>query len=232
MSQARIVLDPGHGGYDPGAVAFGLEEKKLNLKLALKAAEQLSDQEVLLNRDRDLFVSLSDRVAISKRVNADLFVSLHVNAGGGRGFESFIYSGLPQGSAVEKIQENLHLEIMTTLEPWQIRDRGHKQAAFYVLKYNSAPAVLIESLFIDNEREALLWQSDKFVEALAKGVSEGIRQTLKLPPGKQAPGEAAPKGSLYTVQVGAFAYPENARQRLAEAKAAGFKDAFIYYKER
>ncbi len=235
MSKPVIVLDPGHGGYDPGAVAFGLEEKTLNLNLALEVAARLEGIKVLLTRDRDVFVTLADRVALSRRAGPELFLSLHANAGGGRGFESFIASGLPGGHRAVEKQSKIHGRIMTALKPWTIIDRGRKRAAFYVLRHNPFPAVLIESLFIDNEREAGLWRDSRFVSALAGGVVRGIYEALGLSPASDKireldPGSSGP-GTLYTVQVGAFAYLENARQRLAEAREAGFKDAYIYHKQ-
>ena len=121
-----------------------------------------------------------------------------------------------------------------------------KKAAFYVLRYNPRPAVLIESLFVDNAREAGLWREPPFVDALAGGVARGVQAALGMPPdgaatggGKDsgpestvpASGSIAPGTTLYTVQVGAFAYLENARQRLTEAQQAGFSDAYIYQKQ-
>ncbi len=232
MSKPVVVLDPGHGGYDPGAVAFGLQEKELNLKLALETAKRLSGVKVLLTRDRDVFVSLANRVAFSSRAGADLFLSLHANAGGGRGFESFVCSNLNAGHAAVKKQESIHKEVMAALSPWNIIDRGMKRAAFYVLRNNPRPAVLIESLFIDNEREAGIWREPGFPATLAKGVVKGVYRALGLPaesePVEEEPAEVR---TLYTVQVGAFAYITNARRRLEEAKRAGFADAFIYRKE-
>ena len=233
-----VLLDPGHGGYDPGAVANGLKEKDLNLQLALKVAEKLSCMKVLLTRERDSFVSLAERVNISRRSGADLFLSLHANAGGGQGFESFIYSGLGNMDPVVKMQKALHGQIMEALRGWNIVDRGMKRAVFYVLKHNPRPAVLIESLFLDNEAEANLWREPFFIEALAEGVAGGVRKALGLSggdsddeqPALRPPVGLKPERSLYTVQVGAFAYIENARQRLSEAQEAGFKDAFIYQK--
>ncbi|MDW7730125.1 MAG: N-acetylmuramoyl-L-alanine amidase [Bacillota bacterium] len=260
MNKPVVLLDPGHGGYDPGAAYNGLKEKDLNLMLALKVAERLDGVKVLLTRERDSYVSLSDRVALSRRAEPDLFLSLHANAGGGRGFESFIYRGLGAMDPAVKMQEALHKRIMDALGRWQIVDRGRKTAAFYVLKYNSCPAVLIESLFLDNVREAGIWREPVFADTLAGGVVKGIEAALgvdgdgdgagdgkvntptpTLPsqggvsssggnvagPPTEAP---AARQRLYTVQVGAFAYLENARQRLAEAQAAGFNDAYIYQK--
>ncbi len=265
MEKPIVLLDPGHGGYDPGASYSGLKEKDLNLVLALKVAERLEGVKTLLTRERDTYVSLSDRVALSKRAEPDLFISLHANAGGGRGFESFIYSGLGASDPAVKMQQAVHSEIMQALGRWDIVDRGLKRAAFYVLKYNPRPAILIESLFLDSAREAGIWREPVFADLLADGVAKGIRAALTvvgksstptptLPPqgslgvaspaGEEytmaAPGFAGgglsgrPDGApqvLYTVQVGAFAYVENARQRLAEAQQAGFNDAYIYQKQ-
>ena len=236
MTKPVVILDPGHGGYDPGAVAHGLKEKDLNLHLALKTAERLEGIKVLLTRERDIYVSLADRVALSRRAEPALFLSLHANAGGGRGFESFISSGLGSKDPVVTMQKTLHSEIIDTLNRWEIVDRGLKKAAFYVLRHNPHPAVLIESLFIDNPIEAAIWREPPFVEALATAVAAGIRSALNLPPADSYPAAGPPPAkpaasSLYTVQVGAFAYIENARQRLFEAQQAGFSDAYIYQKQ-
>lgn len=241
MGKPFVVIDPGHGGYDPGAVGFGLKEKDLNLKLALKVAERLNGVRVLLTRERDVFVSLANRVAICRRAEPELFLSLHVNAGGGRGFESFSCSSKGADSPAVVMQAAVHNRIMEAIRGFNLVDRGMKRASFYVLRHNPYPAVLIESLFIDNEREAELWRSDVFVESLAGGVAGGVLAALNLPESdSKAPGddnsfegEQSPSHgkNLYTVQVGAFKYLENARFRLQEARAAGFDDAYIYEKQ-
>ncbi len=244
MSKPVVVLDPGHGGYDPGAVGYGLKEKDLNLELALMVAERLRGVRVLMTRENDIFVSLANRVAFSRRAEPELFLSLHANAGGGRGFESFICSSKGASAAAATIQAAVHGRIMAALGDYKVVDRGMKRAAFYVLRHNPHPAVLIESLFIDNEREAELWRDRGFVETLAGGAASGVLAALKLPggdfkgPGGPGEPEARPttpspveKSRLYTVQVGAFKYLDNARYRLAEAQAAGFDDAYIYEKQ-
>jgi N-acetylmuramoyl-L-alanine amidase len=79
----KIVIDPGHGGKDPGAMAFGMKEKDIVLRLAKKLAPLLSRElgcEVILTRDSDTYISLEERTAIANTENADLFVSLHINA--------------------------------------------------------------------------------------------------------------------------------------------------------
>lgn len=256
-----VVLDPGHGGRDPGAVANGLREKDLNLMLAHKVAGRLEGVKVLLTRESDIYVSLKDRVTLSNRAEADLFVSLHANAGGGHGFESFIYQGLGNGDPAVRFQDIIHRSVIRILSRWEIRDRGMKDAAFYVLRYNRVPAVLLESLFIDNKREADLWREPPFVEALAGSIAGGIYESLDVRRGRGAKDEESvpdknreelpdnndnkdatgnPETSepeekednvLYTVQVGAFACRENALRCRDTARGAGFSDAFIYAKK-
>lgn len=249
MSKPLVVLDPGHGGRQPGAVANGLQEKELNLQLAIKVAERLKGVKAVLTRDEDLHVTLSRRVEIAGETGADLFVSLHANAGGGHGFESFVYRGVDEDCPALQKQEVVHNQIMKTISRYDIRDRGKKKANFYVLRNNPAPAVLVESLFIDHEEEAELWKDEEFVESLSRGVAAGIEKALieedgansqgADSPGKEEKEEKEKKKEtgiktgkvLYCVQVGAFAVRDNARSRLKEARNAGFSDAFIYEKK-
>ncbi len=93
----RVVIDPGHGGKDPGAISpSGLQEKEVTLRVAKQLAEELRAKlgcEVILTRDRDVFVSLEERIAIANRREADLFISLHVNSAPNRaakGLETYI----------------------------------------------------------------------------------------------------------------------------------------------
>jgi N-acetylmuramoyl-L-alanine amidase len=79
----RIVIDPGHGGKDPGAVGFGLKEKDIVLNVAKKIKKTLEEKngyEVFLTRDNDVSLSLEERTAIANTKEADLFLSIHVNA--------------------------------------------------------------------------------------------------------------------------------------------------------
>ncbi|MGW8194408.1 MAG: N-acetylmuramoyl-L-alanine amidase [Desulforhopalus sp.] len=79
----KIIIDPGHGGKDPGAMAFGMKEKDIVLHIAKKLAPVLQKElhcEVLLTRTDDSFIPLEERTAIANTQNGDLFVSLHINA--------------------------------------------------------------------------------------------------------------------------------------------------------
>ena len=83
LGVGKIVIDPGHGGKDPGAIAFGLKEKDIVLKMGRRLAEHLRNNlhtEVIMTRDSDIFLPLEERTAIANTNDADLFISLHINA--------------------------------------------------------------------------------------------------------------------------------------------------------
>ena len=95
LGVGRIVIDPGHGGKDPGALAFGLKEKDIVLKVAKNLAHHLKkdmNADVILTRDSDTFLPLEERTAIANTNDADLFISLHINAHPSpevKGFETY-----------------------------------------------------------------------------------------------------------------------------------------------
>src|SRR5690625_6628775 len=86
-----VVIDPGHGGHDPGAVANGLREKDLTLDISKRTKRYLERNykgvKVYLTRTNDKYLTLAQRANYANRKNADLFVSMHINAGGGRSEE-------------------------------------------------------------------------------------------------------------------------------------------------
>jgi len=96
----KIFLDPGHGGNDTGAVGNGLREKDITLSIALEISRILQNEyegvSVQLSRTKDETVSLAERTRRANSWGADLYVSIHVNAGGGTGFEDYIYHGLSE----------------------------------------------------------------------------------------------------------------------------------------
>jgi N-acetylmuramoyl-L-alanine amidase len=93
----RVVIDPGHGGHDPGAIGYkGLKEKDVVLDIALrvkKILEKAGGYEVFLTRDKDVYLTLEERTVIANKKNADLFVSIHANANrrkAARGIETYL----------------------------------------------------------------------------------------------------------------------------------------------
>lgn len=145
-----IVIDPGHGGKDPGATGGNLLEKDICLDIARKLRLELQpyDVDIRLTRDRDLFVALNTRADFANSLRADYFLSLHNNAGGGTGFESFI-SSTPSAAAIQA-QETIHSMLAAFFGKHGFIDRGKKRANFAVLRRTQMPAILLENLFIDH----------------------------------------------------------------------------------
>jgi len=107
LSVSRIVIDPGHGGQDPGARASGTSEAEISLDIALRLErlfQQVPNAEVLLTRRRDVFVPLEERTAIANRAGADLFLSIHVNGSRNRqagGVETYFLNFATNQDAAE-----------------------------------------------------------------------------------------------------------------------------------
>ena len=113
----KVFIDPGHGGVDPGAVANGLQEKEITLQLAKEIQKILLNEyeniAIKMSRTTDQTVSLNSRTALANHWNADIFLSIHINAGKGTGFESYIYSNV--GKMTKKYQDIIHNTIIKSL---------------------------------------------------------------------------------------------------------------------
>lgn len=178
----KIYLDPGHGGSDSGAAANGLLEKNLTLDIALRTRTLLQGSwnvSVRMSRTTDIFRSLSYRTNDANSWGASIFVSIHINAGGGTGFESFIYPGA--GSRTQTLQDRVHdsvLENMRAISP--VTNRGQKSANFHVLRESAMSAVLTENLFIDTVADANLLKNADFRQRVARGHARGIARFFGL----------------------------------------------------
>lgn len=178
----KILLDPGHGGRDPGAVYQGLKEKDLTLAIAMKLKRLLEKDfqnlQVKLTREKDETLSLLERTKLANRWHADLLVSIHINAGKGKGFESFIYHGqYPHKTNTMRLRNMIHTSIIDTTG---FRDRGKKEANFHILRESSMAAILTENGFIDHEQDARLLSQDTFLDRIARGHVEGLAKALDL----------------------------------------------------
>jgi N-acetylmuramoyl-L-alanine amidase len=219
----KIVLDAGHGGHDPGAVANGLKEKDLTLTIVKHIGRLLGEYEgaeVFYTRTDDRYLSLEERAAIANKLKADLLISVHINAGGGTGFESFIYNG-GVSQATIAYQNVIHQEIMKAIG--NVKDRGKKRANYAVLRLTNMPAILTENLFIDNANDAAKLKSEQFLLQIAHGHAQGIVKAFGLKKkAKQQPKEKASDKKLYRVQVGAFSDRKNAERLAEELKKKGY----------
>ncbi|MGE6525977.1 MULTISPECIES: N-acetylmuramoyl-L-alanine amidase [Bacillus] len=178
----KIMLDPGHGGHDPGAVANNLKEKDLVLKIAKKTKailEKVYGATVKLTRSTDVYIDLSQRARLANNWGADYFASIHINAGGGTGFETFRFDKLSAASSTGKQQKIVHDSIYKKIKE-KAGDRGTKSKNLAVLRETKMPAILTENLFIDREKDAALLKQESFLDALAAGHADGIASAVGL----------------------------------------------------
>ena len=177
----KVMLDPGHGGKDPGTVNLDLQEKNIVLKISLYAEEYLLNNyevDVRMTRKDDMFLSLNERTVLANNFDADFFVSIHVNSHpNGTGFESFIYPNTPVETL--EFQRSLHSEIQSFYDSYGLRDRGLKSEDFYVLRYTRMSAVLTENLFI--QKDAKYLKDDSFLKKVGESHAKGIIRALGLP---------------------------------------------------
>ncbi|MDI3548307.1 MAG: N-acetylmuramoyl-L-alanine amidase [Halanaerobiales bacterium] len=175
-----IVIDPGHGGFDPGAVGpSGLYEKDVNLDIALRVDDllQRAGYNVLLTRDDDRFISLKERVTRANEAEARLFVSIHINASSeaySEGTETFL---APEKAANSTLLATLLQEEL--VKSLKRVDRGVKKENLYVIKYTTMPAALVEVAFISNPHEETLLRNDLFKDKVAGAIVRGITRYLE-----------------------------------------------------
>jgi len=197
-----IILDPGHGGSDPGAVGNGLKEKDLNLAISLATRDELKNYNctVKMVRTKDVYVSLSARAAMGK--GADLFVSQHNNAftSNARGFETFCHSGtlLPPTLGYRNV---IHDTISPYLKGLGVPDRGKKRYNHYITREPACPTVLVEYLFVTNATDAVLLKKSAVLKELGRLTAVGIVKALGLKK-KPAPGPKPPKLPAITRAIG------------------------------
>lgn len=220
----KVKVDGGHGGHDTGAIGNGLYEKTITLALARRVADILDDEydgvQASLTRSNDTFLSLSKRADLANDDGADFFLSIHINAGGGTGYEDFVYDGQKNGSPTDKSREKIHEAVVPVLKKYGIKNRGKKFANFAVLRKTKMQAVLVETLFIDDKDDAKLLKKASFLEDMAQAYAKGVAEVVGAK--RKAKPKPKPSGKLHRVQVGAFGSLKNAEALQAKLKAAGY----------
>jgi len=219
---STIIIDPGHGGKDPGAVGYrGTLEKDVALDVAKRLEKKISRNmsvKTVLTRDEDIFLKLDERKQIANDNNGSLFISIHANAAQDRrasGFETFLIGPNKNEAAVRvATRENAVLELegfsgkkltnedliqatiaqsafaskseqFAALVQEEIgkrvtsRNRGVKQAGFYVLWGASMPNVLVELGFISNLSEEKKLRSSQYRETLATAIFRAVEKYEK-----------------------------------------------------
>ncbi|MFT7826720.1 N-acetylmuramoyl-L-alanine amidase, partial [Priestia megaterium] len=168
-----IVVDAGHGGYDPGTSGKSSIEKNLALTTAKLVASRLANSgaNVFMTRSNDTFISLSGRVDVSEAKHADAFISIHYNAStssSANGIASFYYSESKDKELAKYIQES-----MAENAP-SMKDMGVRFGDYYVTRENNQRAVLLELGFLSNAHDEQIVSSNAYQQQISTGIYQGI----------------------------------------------------------
>jgi N-acetylmuramoyl-L-alanine amidase len=181
-SKVLVMIDPGHGGRDSGAIGLGgLQEIEVILPIAKRVASILESKGIAtkLTRDSDYFVGLDERVSLSNRYDATIFVSIHANSIDGRpdvnGLETYYY-----GSEGGKLADVVHRNVINTVtaKGFYLGDRNTRSARFLVLRKSRVPAILVETGYLTNEAEVARLRRDDYRAVQAEGIAKGIIEYL------------------------------------------------------
>lgn len=184
-----IVIDPGHGGSDPGTSGSlngkVYEEKDINLAVSHKVADILRNNgyNVQMTREGDTYPTLEERSALANSINAALFVSIHSNSytqSSANGTEVY-YSEQNNGGAYGITSEQVANYVLNSfLSQAQMRNRGVKSANHVVTRTSNMPAILVELGFLTNESDMAKLADENFQNAVAQGIADGIMQSVNL----------------------------------------------------
>ncbi len=181
IEECTIVIDAGHGGTEKGAIGcLGDEEKNINLKIALELQQYLKQlgANVILTRECDGNMTLDDRIALAKNNDADIFISIHLNATGdmdvnirkNRGTSVYYYND--NSSKLAEILEK------TITKSAGTRKDGVMQKGFAVLRPSCYTGVLVEAAYMTNPMDSVLYRSEDFAFNVATGIADGILEFL------------------------------------------------------
>lgn len=172
-----IAIDPGHGGFDPGAIGIYNEKEKiytLDISLRLKRELEKRGARVVIARTNDKNPSLGTRTRMANRHKADAFLSIHINSfvkSYARGTETYYYK-----QSDKPLSREIQKALVGTLK---LKDNGIKRSSMYVLKHSTMPAALIEPCFITNPTENYLIKQASFRQNIANGIVIGLEQYFK-----------------------------------------------------
>ncbi|WP_392486736.1 N-acetylmuramoyl-L-alanine amidase [Haloimpatiens sp. FM7315] len=185
-SETVVCIDPGHGGYDPGAIGpSGVREKDITLKVALKVGQKLADKGVKVVYTRtsdtvswpsDVSQDLRKRVDIASNAGSDYYISIHCNSAtaAAYGIETYYCNINNSGGKSALLAKNVQDELKKIAN----YNRGVKTANWYVNKYAKCPSILTEIGFISNAKEEKFLQSSDGQEKIAELIANGILKTM------------------------------------------------------
>ena len=174
----KVFIDPGHGGYDNGAVQNGVLEDEINLQISQKIEAKLKAKgvQVKMSRYDDTYLSLTDRTRMSNNWGSDIFVSIHQNSAtssSANGIETYYYPTRQDSKELaSEIQEDL-------VQSTNAVNRGVKTANYSVIRTSSMSSSLVECGFISNPTEAKNLSSSSYQDKVAEGIVNGIMEYLE-----------------------------------------------------
>ena len=173
----KVFIDPGHGGYDNGAVKNGVYEDEINLQISKKIEAKLKARgvQVKMSRYNDTYLSLTERTRMANNEGSDVFVSIHQNSAespSANGIETFYYS--PRTDSKE-LANDIQNDIINATDAY---NRGIKTANFAVIKTAQMSSSLVECGFISNPTEAQNLSSSSYQDKVAEGIVNGIMDYL------------------------------------------------------
>ncbi|WP_340390548.1 N-acetylmuramoyl-L-alanine amidase family protein [Paenibacillus sp. FSL F4-0100] len=176
-----VMIDPGHGGSDPGTTSISNKhEKDFNLALSLKVQELLLKEpeiEVWMTRDSDVYPTRTERVQLANKINADVFVSIHGNSvlesPQANGTETYYY----QRSSSKELADAIHKRLIKAIG---LKDRGVKDNSFQVIRETKMPAVLLEVGFLSNISDEKAMLSNTVQYKAAQAIVDGIKEYLSI----------------------------------------------------
>ena len=180
QNKFMVVIDPGHGGPDPGAIGIGgIRETDVVLEVSKIVKKILSEKgvKVVLTRKNEVDLDLPPRVSLANNTDADIFVSIHANASRGKrrdinGLETFYFRGWRGRLLAKRIQKQI-----LRVSPGS-PDRGVKQGRFYVIKNTRMPAVLVEIGFLTGRLDARRLEKTSHRKRIAYAIAKGVLEYL------------------------------------------------------
>jgi len=192
LAGKTILIDPGHGGPDTGAIGPNRTYEKNNnlaIALALNTILKQAGAETILTRDRDISPAanysenedLQARVNLANTTKADLFICIHNDANGKpeiQGTATYYSEDNPKKAESIHLANSIQTAAIDTLKT---NNRGLKEAGFYVLKYTTMPSILLETAFISSPYEEARLQNPLFQKNVASAIFQGIYNYYKNP---------------------------------------------------
>lgn len=177
----KVVLDPGHGGSDTGAIRENINEKDINLPIAKMVRDILIKQkvDVHMTMETDKTVSLAQRVDFANETNPDIYVSIHANSSLNEaiiGIETHWYRDESQDLA-RKVHGAFTQD--KNIKKWETKDRGLFKSQFYVINHTKMPAILVEVGFMSNSNELRNLTDKKRQQEIAQAIADGIMDYLR-----------------------------------------------------